>query len=205
MVGLFIPHITKITFSNLSIFLYNKFNGILHSIKYSSKKTNHFFMEIGISTEVSSYLSFKLDEEVFAANVNQVLEILELPKITRVPQSPAHMRGVINLRGAVLPVINARLKFGLGQCADTSDSCIIVLDINLGDEKIRIGLLVDAVEEVLEIDKEDILPPPSVGSKQNKEFILGIYKNENDLLMILEPDKILSEDEVTTFQSKVKD
>ena len=120
-------------------------------------------MEIGISTKVSSYLSFKLDEEVFAANVNQVLEILELPKITRIPQSPAYMRGVINLRGAVLPVIDARLKFGLGQSADTNDSCIIVLDINLGDEKIRIGLLVDAVEEVLEIDKEDILPPPSVG------------------------------------------
>src|SRR5687768_11883119 len=96
-----------------------------------------------------SYLTFRLGGEIFAASVLHVIEILELSKITKVPRSPAFMRGVINLRGNVLPVIDTRSKFGLESAADTVDTCIMVLNIESGNEKIMVGALVDAVQEVL--------------------------------------------------------
>jgi purine-binding chemotaxis protein CheW len=146
------------------------------------------------------YLSFKLGEELFAANVAKVLEILEVPKITKVPRSPAYMRGVINLRGSVLPVIDTRTKFDMGQIADTVNTCIMVLSIQLDNEALTIGALVDGVQEVLEIGKEQIKPAPSIGSKYKSEFIEGMVKLNEQFVMILNLDKVFSSDELITVK-----
>src|SRR5690606_36978993 len=99
---------------------------------------------------LQSYLTFRLRDEIFAANVKKVLEILEIPRITKLPHSPEYMRGVINLRGNVMPVINTRLKFGLPQSEDTITSCIVVLDIDIEGQNVTLGAVVDGVQEVIE-------------------------------------------------------
>ena len=146
---------------------------------------------------LTSYLSFKLGDEVFAANVSKVLNILEMTKITKVPKAPDYMKGVINLRGTVLPLVDTRIKFGLTATEFTANTCILVLDIQIGDESLQVGGLVDAVQEVLEIEEHQILPAPNIGSKYHSEFISGMYKvNEDQFIMLLDMDKVFSVDEL---------
>jgi purine-binding chemotaxis protein CheW len=134
---------------------------------------------------LTSYLSFKLGDEVFAANVSKVLNILEMTKITKVPKAPDYMKGVINLRGTVLPLVDTRIKFGLTATEFTANTCILVLDIQIGDESLQVGGLVDAVQEVLEIEEYQILPAPNIGSKYHSEFISGMYKINEDQFSLL--------------------
>ena len=152
-----------------------------------------------------SYLTFKLGDELFAANVGKVLEILEIPRITKVPRSPGFMRGVINLRGSVLPVIDTRTKFGLPQEEDTINSCIIVLDVEMEGQSIIIGSVVDAVQEVMEIEENQIQPAPSVGSKYKTEFIEGMVKVQDQFIMMLNLDKVFSSSEVSILQDLVQE
>jgi purine-binding chemotaxis protein CheW len=156
------------------------------------------------SKTLNSYLSFKLGEEVFAANVSKVLNILEMTKITQVPRSPSYMKGVINLRGTVLPVIDTRIKFGMSVTEFTANTCILVLDVIIDNESLHVGALVDAVQEVLEIEPSLILPPPNIGSKYKSEFINGMYKlNDTQFIMLLDMDKIfMSEDALILRESK---
>ena len=148
-------------------------------------------------TTLTSYLSFKLGDETFAANVSNVLNILEMTKITKVPKAPSYMKGVINLRGAVLPLIDTRIIFGLTPTVFTPNTCILVLDIQIGEESLHVGGLVDSVQEVLEIEPQQILPPPNIGSEFQSEYISGMYKpNEEQFIMILEIDKVFSIEEL---------
>lgn len=147
-----------------------------------------------------SYLTFRLDEETFAASVAQVIEILELSKITKVPRSPHFMRGVINLRGNVLPVIDARLKFGLEKATDTVNTCIMVLNIDIEGQNLTIGALVDSVQEVIEIDHSSIQAPPSIGSKYKTEFIEGMIKMDDQFIMLLNLSKVFSSEELLAVQ-----
>jgi purine-binding chemotaxis protein CheW len=147
-----------------------------------------------------SYLTFRLADELFAANVSKVLEILEISKITKVPRSPGFMRGVINLRGSVLPVIDARQKFGLSETPDTINSCIIVLDIAIQEQHITIGTVVDAVQEVMEIVESAIQPAPSIGSKYRNEFIQGMVKHDEQFIMVLDLDRVFSTEETSILQ-----
>jgi purine-binding chemotaxis protein CheW len=147
-----------------------------------------------------SYLTFRVGEELFAANVANVMEILELPKITKVPKSPPFMRGVMNLRGNVLPVIDTRLKFGLEQVNDTVHSCIMVLHVEIEQHKVVVGALVDAVQEVVEIDPSAIQPPPSIGSKYKTEFINGMYNLHDRLIMLLNVDRVFRSHEIVLLQ-----
>jgi purine-binding chemotaxis protein CheW len=156
--------------------------------------------EIKTSTALTSYLSFQLGEEMFAADVSKVLEILELRPITKVPRSPEYMRGVINLRGNVLPVLDTRIKFGLPPTTDTKDTCIIVLNVVMEGEPITLGALVDSVEEVLELGAGDIEPPPSIGSKFNPEYMHGMVKSDERFIMVLNVDKVFSADELVIAQ-----
>src|SRR4051812_48437174 len=112
---------------------------------------------------LTSYLTFKLGDELFAASVTKVIEILEIPKITKVPRSPEFMRGVVNLRGNVLSVVDSRVKFGLPSVEDTVSTCIIVMNIQLENQEITLGLIADAVKEVVEIDKLSIQALPEIG------------------------------------------
>src|SRR6478735_10754969 len=113
---------------------------------------------------LNSFLTFRLGDELFAANVGKVIEILEVPKITKVPRSPDFMRGVVNLRGSVLSVIDSRTKFGLPATTDTINTCIIVMIVNVEGQDITMGVIVDAVQEVMEINDTQMQDMPAIGS-----------------------------------------
>jgi purine-binding chemotaxis protein CheW len=150
----------------------------------------------------NSYLTFRLGEETFAANVSKVLNILEMVKVTKVPKSPRFMKGVINLRGDVLPLIDTRTKFDMEETPITNNTCILVLDIERKGKKLHVGALVDAVLEVLEFEDRDILPPPSYGSKYKSEFITGMVNKEDHFIMILDMDLIFTTDEIIELMEK---
>ena len=154
-------------------------------------------------SEIKTYLSFKLSEEVFAINVSKVLNILEMSHITKVPKTPGYMKGVINLRGTVLPVIDLRIKFGLPENQATVDTSIIVLSIDKDNEVIMLGILVDAVREVLEFKTEEISPSPTIGTKYNSGFIEGMWRVEENFIMILDIDKVFSVDEIIDVKEHI--
>jgi purine-binding chemotaxis protein CheW len=157
-------------------------------------------MSIDKSLGTQTYLSFKLSEEVFAINVLKVINILEMSYITRIPKAPEYMKGVIDLRGTVLPVVDLRIKFGLPEKETTVDTSIIVLNIDLYGESILVGIQVDAVREVLELKSEEVAPSPSIGSKFNSGFIDGMWRQDEKFTMILDIDKVFSTDEVIDFK-----
>lgn len=142
-----------------------------------------------------SHLTFRLNEEIFAAGVDKVLEILEIPKITTVPRTPDYMRGVINLRGNVLPVIDTRKKFGLPSIADSVNTCIIVMNLSIDGQPIKVGAIVDAVQEVMEISENEIQPAPAVGSKYRAEFIQGMVRSNDQFIMMLDVDMVFNSEE----------
>jgi purine-binding chemotaxis protein CheW len=150
----------------------------------------------------NSYLSFKLGDETFASNVSKVLNILEMTKITKIPKAPSYMKGVINLRGTVLPVIDTRLKFGMTPIEETNNTCILVLDVAVKKESVKVGALVDSVQEVLELNEENVQPPPSIGSKYKSEFIYGMAKANEEFIMLLDMDKVFSTDEIIDLKGK---
>lgn len=157
-------------------------------------------MSVAGITETVQYLTFKLAEEIFAFDVAKVREILELTSITKVPQTPEFMRGVINLRGSVVPVIDLRLNFGMQCTEQTVNTCIIVVEVNLAGEILVLGVLADSVQEVVEMEPDHIEPPPQLGTKLNTEFIKGMGKVDNDFVMILDIDKVFSSEELTDIQ-----
>lgn len=152
---------------------------------------------------INSYLTFKLGDEIFASNVSKVLNILEMTKITKVPKAPAYMKGVINLRGSVLPLIDTRIKFGMSETIFTTNTCILVLDIILNDESVKVGALVDSVQEVLEIREDQIQPVPTLGTKFKTEFIEGMAKMDDNFIMLLNVEQIFSTDEVINLKGAV--
>jgi purine-binding chemotaxis protein CheW len=146
-----------------------------------------------------SYLSFKLAEEHFAIEVMKIMEILEVPKITKVPHAPDFLKGVVNLRGGVLAVVDARRKFGMQATEMTVDTCILVLSIELNEETITVGALVDSVLEVFEIEERHIQPSPSIGSKYRADFIKGMIKEKDQFMMLLDIDKVFSSEELESI------
>ncbi len=148
-------------------------------------------------SKISSYLTFKLGEEEFAAHVGKVLNILEMTRITEVPKAPSYMKGVINLRGSVLPVIDTRIKFGMSATECSASTCIVVMDIDLEGESVHVGALVDSVQAVIEIDAAAIMPPPSLGSKYRPEFIVGVANVGESFVMILNMDEVFSSEEIS--------
>ncbi|MBI9071159.1 MAG: chemotaxis protein CheW [Melioribacteraceae bacterium] len=157
-------------------------------------------MSVAEINEVRPYLTFTLEEELFAVDVGKVREVLDLTKITRVPQTPKYMKGVINLRGNVVPVIDFRLKFGMEEVEATIDTCIIVLEIDVEGEFLVIGALADSVREVFELEPDQIDPAPKLGTKFNVDYLYGIGKKDEDFLMILNIDKAFSIDEINFVQ-----
>jgi purine-binding chemotaxis protein CheW len=153
-----------------------------------------------IKVTINSYLTFMLGEELFASNVNKILNILEMVKITKVPRAPEYMKGVINLRGTVLPVIDTRIKFNLPPIEYTKNTCILVLTVDIDGELINVGALVDSVQEVVEVDDNNILPPPSIGAKYKSKFIEGMIKRDDQFIMLLNLDKVFSSEEVIAMQ-----
>jgi purine-binding chemotaxis protein CheW len=149
-------------------------------------------MSVIEATNVQPYLTFKLGAEVFALEVSKVREVLDFTTITKIPRTPEFLRGVINLRGSVVPVVDLRLGFGLDSVDPTVNTCIIVVEVAMASETIIVGALADAVEEVVDIDAADIQPPPRLGSAIQTDFIQGMGKRDNGFLMILNIDRIFS-------------
>ncbi|MDD2852304.1 MAG: chemotaxis protein CheW [Desulfuromonadaceae bacterium] len=157
-------------------------------------------MSISTITETTQYLTFKLDEEVFALDVAKVREILEYTTVTKVPQTPDFMRGVINLRGSVVPVIDLRLKFGMTATEQSINTCIIVAEVDMEGETILLGVLADSVQEVNEMEPAQIEAAPHIGTRLNTDFIKGMGKQDGNFVMILDIDKVFNSEELSYIQ-----
>jgi purine-binding chemotaxis protein CheW len=145
----------------------------------------------------SPLLTLRLGEAMFALDVAQVREILDVTSITKVPRAPEFMRGVINVRGSVVPVVDLRLKFGLPKTPVTVDTRIVVMEIALDGELITIGAMADAVHDVMELDLASIEEPPKIGAQWNADFIKGIGKHKDEFIILLDVDRIFSSNEIT--------
>lgn len=149
-----------------------------------------------ISVNTNQYLTFRLGQEHFALEISRVREVLDYLHITKVPRTPDFMLGVINLRGNVVPVVDLHLNLGMESEARTVNTCIVIVEIDLGHEILQIGALADSVEEVVEIDSDKISPPPRLGIKLNTDFIKGMGKRNDDFVIILDMDKVLTAEEI---------
>jgi len=145
------------------------------------------------------YLTFALSGEMFAVGILHVKEIIEYGNLTEIPMMPAFIRGVINLRGAVVPVIDLSARFGGKTTAVGKRTCIVIIEISEGDLTQDIGIVVDAVSEVLEIPRTEIEPPPSFGAKIRADFIDGMGKVAGKFVIILNIDKVLSVEEIASL------
>ena len=162
-------------------------------------------MSVSSINGTRQYLTFQLDEEVFAIDVANVREILEYNSVTRVPRSPEYMRGVINLRGSVVPVFDMRLKFGMTGTQKTINTCIVVVEVSYEGEDVIIGALVDSVQEVFELEADQIEPAPKIGTHLRTEFIRGMGKRDETFIIILNIDKVFSIEEITSIQEMTKE
>lgn len=149
------------------------------------------------STLEGKYLTFILNHEEYGLEILKVREIIGLMDITPVPQTPAFMKGIINLRGKVIPVVDQRLKFGMPEAEYTKETCIIVVNI---DNRLM-GIIVDTVSEVLDINAKDIEPAPSLGSSIKTDFILGMGKIKGKVKILLDVDKVLSLEELALLNN----
>lgn len=139
------------------------------------------------------HLSFMLGQQAYAVNILSIKEIIEHGQLTDVPMMPAFIRGVINLRGRVVPVIDLQARFGRAQTAINRRTCIVIIEVAAEAGQQEIGIMVDAVNEVIDIPADEIEPAPSFGAGLNAAFIRGMGKVNGDFLMILDLDSILSE------------
>ena len=162
-------------------------------------------MALSEITETSTYLTFTLDQEDFAVDVSGVREVLDFTTVTRVPRTPNFMKGVINLRGSVVPVVDMRLKFGLPEAEKTVDTCVIVLEVEMEGEVTVIGAIADSVKEVFELESKDIEPPPRLGTRFESEFISGMGKHNENFIIILDVNKVFSSEEMELFRQAEED
>src|SRR5688500_8262440 len=137
-----------------------------------------------LATETSQYITFKLGDEIFAINVVQVREVLELSLITKVPSAPEYMRGVINVRGKATPVVDLRLKFGLPRTNDTVNSRIVVMELELDGETTVVGGIADSVHEVIELEPGQINPPPRIAMRWQTELVQGMGRLGDEFIII---------------------
>lgn len=142
------------------------------------------------------YLTFTLDGEVFAVEISGVREVVDYLPITRVPRVPPFLKGVINLRGSVVAVIDLRLVMGMTAFERTLDSCIIIVEVTVDGETLQFGMLADSVQEVADIGPGQISPPPAIGARVNTEFIQGIGKNDERFMLLLDINKVLEQAEL---------
>lgn len=145
------------------------------------------------------YLTFTLEDETYGIGILKVKEIIGMMPITSVPQTPKFVKGVINLRGKVIPILDLRLKFSMKEIPYTERTCIIVVEIESDDATVLIGVVVDAVSEVINIREEEIEAAPAFGTRLNTEHILGMAKMEGGIKILLNIDAVLSAEELASL------
>ncbi len=146
--------------------------------------------------EQTQYLTFCIASEEYAVGVLHVKEIIQYESVTRVPSTPPWIRGVINLRGGVVPVIDLAVKFGLGASATTPLTCIVIVELNLNGQSTVMGILADSVRQVVEFGPGDIQPPPPFGARVRVEYLVGMGTRGQDFALVLDIDRVLSSDEL---------
>jgi purine-binding chemotaxis protein CheW len=144
---------------------------------------------------ITSYITFKLGDELFAIDVARVREVLDLSEITRVPTAPSYMRGVVNVRGSAVPVVDLRLKFGLPPTADTVNTRIVVLELDLEGQRVVVGGLADSVHEVLELERAQIREPPRIAMRWRADMIEGLGKKAEQFIIVLDIGRVFATDE----------
>ncbi len=148
---------------------------------------------------LNSYFTFRLGGELFAANIGQVTKILQLTEITKVPNSPKYFKGIINLFGDIIPVFDGRLKFGFHEADNTRETCILILVFEIEEHAYCSGIVVDSVEKVLVFEPGQIKPVPNTGKEINAEFINGFTTFNDESVIVLNVEKIFSEEEIKMF------
>jgi purine-binding chemotaxis protein CheW len=151
----------------------------------------------------TQYLSFIIAGEEYALGILQVKEIIEYDTVTRIPGAPVWVRGVFNLRGSVVPVVDLAVKLGMPPSTLTRWSCIVVVEVTLGGERIVLGLLSDAIGQVMELEPGDVMPPPAFGTRVHVDYLLGMGRmgTGRKFVLLLDIDKVLSSQEVLTASS----
>jgi purine-binding chemotaxis protein CheW len=147
----------------------------------------------------TQYLTFTLRNELFAVNIGKVREVIEFATVNAIPGMPSFMRGVINLRGAVVPVMDLREKFGMGASEKTVDTCVIITEVMMGDDMIVLGALADAVQEVFDLLPDQIEPAPSIGTSIDTSFIKGMGKKGDNFVILLDIDKVFTTEEMSSL------
>ena len=145
-----------------------------------------------MNTQTRQYMTFKLGEELFAIDVAQVREVLELSRITKVPAAPDYMRGVVNVRGQATPVVDLRLRFGLPPGSDTVNTRIIVMELEVEGEVAVLGGIADSVHEVIELEAGAITPPPQIAMRWRADFIQGMGRRGEDFIILLDVNAVFS-------------
>jgi len=155
-------------------------------------------MPAGTIAETTQLLTFKLGDEVYALDISKVREVLDFTSATKVPRTPDYMRGVINLRGSVVPVVDLRLKFGMSLPERAVNTCVIITEVVIDGDTLVLGALADSVQEVLDLEPESISPPPRIGATLRTEFIQGMGRQGEQFLIILDIDKVFSSGELAS-------
>jgi purine-binding chemotaxis protein CheW len=145
---------------------------------------------------MTQYMTFRLGDELFAISVAQVREVLEISSVTRVPSAPPYMRGVVNVRGKAVPVVDLRIRFGLTPAVETVNTRIVVMELLIDGETTVLGGIADSVHEVIELDLANINPPPNIASRWRSDFISGMARRGDDFIIILDVDAVFASDEV---------
>ncbi len=154
----------------------------------------------GMENKEGKYLTFSLAEEEYGIGILRIKEIIGMMPITSVPQTPAYLKGVINLRGKVIPVIDLRLKFNMKYIDYTERTCIIVVEIDGISGMVQIGVVVDSVSEVINVKAEEIENTPNFGNSLDAEYVLGMAKMESGVKILLDIDKVLSNEEMDLLE-----
>ncbi len=150
--------------------------------------------------EPVQYLTFTLDRDAFATEISQVREVLEFSSVTNVPRTPDYMRGVINMRGSVVPVVDLRIQFGMDATEPTVDTCIIIVEIQLDGQPTVLGALADSVQEVIELRRDQLEPAPRLGTRINTEYIRAMGKHNDDFVIVLDMNRVFSVDQIDEIQ-----
>lgn len=149
----------------------------------------------GVDQLAGRYMGFQLGKETFGVEILKVQEIIGMLDVTAVPRTPDFVRGVINLRGRVIPVVDLRRKFNLPAIPDTELTCIVVVQVQVGPDEVTMGVIVDQVSEVMNITAGNVEPTPSLGHAEAEEFLLGVGKFNQTVVLLLDVDRILSNGE----------
>jgi len=156
-------------------------------------------------SETRQYMTFRLGNELFAIDVAQVREVLEVSTITRVPAAPDYVRGVVNVRGKAIPVVDLRVRFGLAPAAETVNTRTIVMELLLDGETTVLGGIADSVHEVIELDPSAINPPPRIAMRWKAEFIMGMGRRGDDFIIILDVNAVFASEDLALVEQAAKE